>query len=50
MIRTFGSDKVRKTIILCITPKEIASFVVFKGKKKIIKENNLNQIIIIQKI
>jgi len=41
MIRTFGSDRSRITIILCIgsNGEKIAPLVAFKGKKNAIKEN-----------
>jgi len=41
MIRIFGSDKSRITIILCIgsNGEKIAPLVVFKVKKNAIKEN-----------
>ena len=41
MIRTFGSDRSRITIILCrgSNGEKISPLVVFKGKKNAIKEN-----------
>ena len=44
-IRTFGSDRSRFTIILCIgsNVEKIPPLIVFKGKKNALKEKSLNQ-------